>query len=96
MTIEEAYNNKSNDTLICSKSISLSNEATNDVNKKIDNKIVNDNFSRVNEYNISHLCLRCKKLSQIVCSNCKIATYCSRDCQQNHWQEKHYTTCKTI
>ncbi|XP_011495058.1 PREDICTED: probable serine/threonine-protein kinase nek3 [Ceratosolen solmsi marchali] len=93
----EGHQDKSNNFLISSNPISsLSNDAANTSNKKSKNEAINETFPGEKEYNINHLCLKCRKLSQIVCSNCKIATYCSRDCQQNHWKEKHYKICKKI
>ena len=30
------------------------------------------------------------------CSACKVAQYCSRDCQQNDWRQGHRRTCKAM
>ncbi|KAJ3048610.1 hypothetical protein HK097_010386 [Rhizophlyctis rosea] len=37
-------------------------------------------------------CIVCQKPSQSVCSSCKVATYCSKDCQKSHWKV-HKPTC---
>jgi hypothetical protein len=31
-----------------------------------------------------------------VCARCKIATYCSAECQRNHWKARHKNECKTL
>ena len=32
----------------------------------------------------------------MTCQNCKTAKYCSRDCQTEHWKQKHKIQCKEI
>ena len=38
---------------------------------------------------------KCKKMSMTLraCSHCKLTTYCSNDCQRNHWQSGHKIEC---
>ena len=46
------------------------------------------------EKHICTNCLKqtCKKLSR--CSRCKIAHYCSKECQKDHWKNGHKKQCK--
>jgi len=30
------------------------------------------------------------------CSRCKVALYCSADCQRNHWKDGHKEDCKSL
>ncbi|KAJ8680269.1 hypothetical protein QAD02_016056 [Eretmocerus hayati] len=66
---------------------SLSNDATVSVKKEID-------VSEINNATLSSTCLVCGEPSQLVCDNCKKATYCSKECQEKHWKKKHYKKCK--
>ncbi|XP_033226033.1 uncharacterized protein LOC117178708 isoform X2 [Belonocnema kinseyi] len=40
------------------------------------------------------LCFRCQKKSTVVCARCQIAIYCSKVCQEKHWEEIHHETCQ--
>lgn len=44
-------------------------------------------------YNTSESCLKCGKYALLLCSHCKIATYCSKNCQLNHWKDEHHKNC---
>jgi hypothetical protein len=39
------------------------------------------------------VCIVCTKQTQLVCNQCHLALYCSRDCQRVHWKA-HKPTCK--
>ena len=47
--------------------------------------------------NDNSCCRACKKVSKNLkrCSRCRVAVYCSVECQRHHWAE-HKTTCKKI
>ena len=45
---------------------------------------------------IDAVCYVCGKPSANRCKHCKIAIYCSRDCQKRHWKEGHKHDCKTL
>jgi len=38
----------------------------------------------------------CYNKGSLCCSGCKIAYYCSNECQQRHWFSKHKSTCKIL
>lgn len=42
--------------------------------------------------NICSNYILCSNKSKFLCSNCKLADYCSRKCQQEHWKV-HKLTC---
>ena len=45
---------------------------------------------------IDAVCYVCGTPSATRCKQCKIATYCSRDCQKQHWKAGHKHDCKTL
>jgi len=40
-------------------------------------------------------CIECKKVANLRCSRCKTTSYCSRDCQKQHWKQ-HKQFCKPV
>ena len=43
---------------------------------------------------ISCSCTNCKAGKLMNCGRCKLVSYCSRECQQEHWHYSHKATCK--
>lgn len=43
-------------------------------------------------------CDSCQQLSEKLqrCAGCAVATYCSKDCQRQHWRAGHKNSCKTF
>ena len=41
-------------------------------------------------------CDSCRALSEKLqrCAGCEVATYCSKDCQRQHWRAGHKNSCK--
>nr|CCA14172.1 conserved hypothetical protein [Albugo laibachii Nc14] len=50
----------------------------------------------VERYFASLKCHVCKEASSFVCSRCKLARYCSEDCQKKDWKVNHKVSCKVI
>lgn len=46
--------------------------------------------------NVNENSIKCGKNSQIVCSKCKVTTYCSHYCQEKHWKTEHYASCDPV
>jgi len=42
---------------------------------------------------ISTACFLCGNAATMQCSRCKVYSYCSKSCQQHHWEENHRSTC---
>ncbi|CAI6373513.1 unnamed protein product [Macrosiphum euphorbiae] len=41
-------------------------------------------------------CFVCNKSATMVCSDCKVAKYCSDSCRQRHWYAEHVFDCKEL
>lgn len=43
-------------------------------------------------------CDGCRKLSEKLqkCAGCELATYCSKDCQRQHWRAGHKSGCRSF
>jgi hypothetical protein len=41
-------------------------------------------------------CARCGKAANKACGGCKLAWYCSRECQSDHWQKSHKAACTKV
>lgn len=39
-------------------------------------------------------CSKCHQSTNLICSRCHIARYCSKDCQQDAWRSGHKEVCK--
>lgn len=38
-------------------------------------------------------CLMCSLASRVTCKRCLKANYCSKKCQESHWEQYHHVTC---
>eukprot|EP00922_Rhytidocystis_sp_ex-Travisia-forbesii_P059512 GHVS01088249.1.p1 GENE.GHVS01088249.1~~GHVS01088249.1.p1 ORF type:complete len:411 (-),score=54.57 GHVS01088249.1:175-1407(-) len=41
------------------------------------------------------VCLVCGGVGRLVCAQCKVARYCGRECQTQHWRAGHKTDCRS-
>lgn len=41
-------------------------------------------------------CWNCKKTAKSTCGFCKLAYYCSKECQNENWQEEHRRICLAL
>ena len=41
-------------------------------------------------------CTNCQTGKVMNCSRCKMVSYCSKECQQEHWKYSHKAVCRTL
>ena len=77
-------------------SIGGEREATRFFSKRIDCSCLKERYKHLKLQPRVDMCLHCKRIKERselrVCSNCKIAAYCSEQCQRAAWP-KHKVKC---
>jgi len=43
-----------------------------------------------------HPCIRCGKNGSLRCGKCKLVSYCSKNCQVDHWKNGHKGECEIL
>ena len=69
-------------------------EAQNPVKNKKSENTQERVVGQIQEEEDDLLCFRCKKKSTVVCARCQKAIYCSKLCQEKHWETTHHETCQ--
>ncbi|XP_043468049.1 mucin-17-like isoform X1 [Leptopilina heterotoma] len=72
---------------------SLASNTLNTTSTEVQNS--NTEFVVKIEEEEDYLCLRCKREIRFACELCQEAYYCSKSCQEQHWQEAHHKNCKS-
>ena len=55
------------------------------------------NISQSNDeedFDEEYLCLQCNEKSTVACGRCEKAYYCSKTCQEKHWETIHHESCQ--